>query len=206
MEVVVAEAARAVLVHHRDRAHQLAGEEERRHHHAVELDSLVLRRASRPLLVARDDQRLARRRHVTHGPFAELHASAGRVPLTHVVTRHDLQLTGAGIEYRQLAVADAEQRDSPLQNRLQQARQLELGQEIRHGRAQRFLLIGTLPLGREQPGAPDRDARLLSRRRENLEILGAKRVRLVALHDQHADQLAVHLDRNIDFRPLIPRR
>ncbi len=205
-QIVFPELPCALFVHEGDGPHELPAHHQRRHHHGVELDLGVLTGPSRPLLVVRDHQGLAGQGNMSHRPFAEPHPRARGLLLPHVVARDDLQLLAIRIVDGQLAVTHLEQLHRAFEHGLQQLGQLELGRQRRHRRTERLLLVGPLPLRREQAGAADGDARLMRRRPQHLEVVSAERTRTVALHYEHPDQLLVHEERHVHLGALVARR
>ena len=82
------------------------------------------------------------------------------------MARDDDELLVVLVVDGQLAARHAEERDRPLQHRLQQLRQLQLAGEVRQGVQQRPLLLGPLVLHREEAGVLDGDRGL---RREHVQ-------------------------------------
>ena len=139
------------------------------------------------------------------GPGNGSHRSLARLEprtrgvLADVLARDHDELLCLLLVYRDLAARHAQQAHSPLQDRLQHARQLELGREDGHGVEQGLVLVSALPLCSQEPGPAYRDAGLVGRRREDLEILVAERIGLGALDHQHANGLAVHPERHVQL-------
>src|SRR5688572_991023 len=142
------------------------------------------------------------------GPAAR--ASAPRAPprprqaepsasgvLTDAAAREDDQVLPLLVPDRDLATGHAELGHSPVDDRLQDARQLELGRQVCQRVEQSLVLVSASPLGLDEPDAPDRYGGLVGRGGEDLEVLIVEGVALVALDHQHPDRIAVHPERNV---------
>ena len=161
-------------------------------------------RPGRPHLIVGNDEGLAGQGHVAHRSLTQLHPGAGGVLLAHVVTGDDLEVLTHSVVDGELAVTDPEQLDRPFEHRLEQIGELELGGEIGHARSERLLLVAAAPLGAQEPGPADGDARLVGGGAEHLEVVGGEGVVPVALHHQHADQLLVDQQRHIHLGTFVP--
>jgi hypothetical protein len=104
-----------------------------------------------------------------------------------------------GVARAQFAAGRADEAARTGQDRVEHAGQLEARRQVRHRLEQRLLLIGTAPLGGDEACPPDGDARVRRRGRQDLEVLVAERVRLLALDDEHAQHLIAVEQRHVDL-------
>src|ERR1051326_129285 len=104
------------------------------------------------------------------------------------------------VEDREPPPRDVEQRDRPLEHRLQQLVELQLAGEIGQRIEQRPLLGEPVALGGQEARAADRDAGLIGRGGEDLEIPLLERLTAGALDRQLADRALVDAQRQAQLR------
>ncbi len=186
----------------RDGAHQAVLDEERRHHHGLDHVLSVLPGPARPFLVVRDDDRLVRLRDPPHRPLAQRHPGPGGIR-AQVQAGHHHQLLRHFVEHGQLPARDPEQGHGPLQDRPEDAVQLELARQVREGVQQRPLLGRSLPLRQQESRSTDADARLVRRRRQDLQVALVEGLAADPLDDQLPDRAVVHAQREPKLCPVV---
>ena len=195
-EVRSGEAPLRVLVPDVDGAHGPTADPERCNHDGPGIDPRVLLRATGPLPVVGDDHHLTGPHHVAHGPLAQRDPGAQRA-LAHVVVGHHLELRGRLVVRGELPAGRVQDLHRPLQHRVQQRGELQLGGEVGDGGQQRLLLVRPTTLRCQEPDPAEGDPRVLRGGGEDLEVVGAERVGARALHHQHAHGPVAVEDRDV---------
>ncbi len=168
-EVGLAELSRGIGVDTSDHPHEPRSDEERRGHHGLDLRALVLVRSAFPVLVMRDDERLVRLGHETHGAFAQRLPGAPSIR-RHVVAGCDDELLLVLFVDRELPGVDPEQHGRPPEHGVEELGELELRGEVGQRVDQGLLLLGPLALGAVEPRVLDRDRGLGGEQIEEPEV------------------------------------